>query len=161
MFLRIETIEPKKLIGKKIRMTFADNRTPQLWRSFMPFQKEIKNRVSSDLISMQVHDSKIELQNPDVEFEKWAAAEVTDFGHVPEGMETFELQGGLYAVFLHRGPASTGEKTFRYIIEEWLPKSDYVSDIRPHFEIIGIKYKNESIDSEEEIFIPVKLFTDS
>jgi AraC family transcriptional regulator len=110
---------------------------------------------------MQVHDSKIELQNPDVEFEKWAAAEVTDFGHVPEGMETFELQGGLYAVFLHRGPASTGEKTFRYIIEEWLPKSDYVSDIRPHFEIIGIKYKNESIDSEEEIFIPVKLFTDS
>jgi len=38
-----------------------------------------------------------------------------------------------------------------------LPNSDYELDNRPHFEILGKKYKNNSADSEEEIWIPVKL----
>jgi AraC family transcriptional regulator len=35
--------------------------------------------------------------------------------------------------------------------------SAYDLDNRPHFEILGEKYKNESPDSEEELWIPVKL----
>ena len=78
------------------------------------------------------------------------------FENIPAGMNPFLLKGGLYAVFVHRGPASSGEKTFRYIFGIWLPASEYVIDDRPHFEILGEKYKHDDPDSEEEIWIPVK-----
>ena len=71
-------------------------------------------------------------------------------------METFTLIGGLYVVFLYQGIASAGAKTFQYILGTWLPNSEYTLDNRPHFEILGEKYKNEDPSSEEEIWIPIK-----
>lgn len=107
---------------------------------------------------MQVYDdtSYFENFNPGTVFEKWAAAEVSDFEVIPTGMEKFILPGGLYAVFLHKGGAGTGDRTFQYIFGSWLPGSDYVFDHRPHFEILGEKYKNNDPDSEEEVWIPIK-----
>ncbi|MDQ3290164.1 MAG: GyrI-like domain-containing protein [Bacteroidota bacterium] len=94
---------------------------------------------------MQIYDSLLTQNsiNPHTEFEKWAVVEVSEVKGIPEGMETFLLPGGLYAVFIHKGPASTGEKTFRYIFENWFPSSNYLLDNRPHFEVLGEKYKNE------------------
>jgi AraC family transcriptional regulator len=71
-------------------------------------------------------------------------------------MEALVLKSGLYAVFLYHGPASEGSEFFKYIYREWLPGSEYQLDNRPHFEILGEKYKNEYPESEEEIWIPVK-----
>lgn len=157
MELRFEIIPEKKLIGKWIRMSLTENRTVELWRSFMPERKKISNIVSSDLLSMQVYDTDYNFHNfdPGKAFDKWAVMEVTDIETIPEGMEAFILTGGLYAVFMHKGPASSGEKTFRYIFETWLPRSGYKIDYRPHFEILGEKYKHEDPSSEEEIWIPV------
>jgi AraC family transcriptional regulator len=155
---RITISEEKKLIGKHLSMSFTDNRTVELWKSFIPCRKEIRNSLTSDLISMQVYDNLLYFRNFDQNaiFEKWAAVEVSDFNTIPAGMEPFTLPYGLYAVFLHKGGASTGTITFRYIFETWLPRSGYNLDIRPHFEILGEKYKNDSPDSEEEIWIPIK-----
>ena len=36
MQAEIKTIPQKKLIGKRLTMSFANNRTAELWRSFMP-----------------------------------------------------------------------------------------------------------------------------
>jgi AraC family transcriptional regulator len=154
----IKILPDKKLIGKRIKMSLADNKTTELWKSFMPRRREISNNVSTDLFSMQVYDRSFDFRNftPDTLFEKWAAIEVSDFRTVPNEMEPFELTGGLYAVFLHKGAASTGPKTFQYIFGTWLPNSAYLLDSRPHFEILGEKYKNEDPDSEEDIWIPVK-----
>jgi AraC family transcriptional regulator len=148
----------KKLIGKHLSMSFAEDRTIELWKSFMPRRKEIRNSLTSDLISMQVYYNSLYFRNFDQNaiFEKWAAVEVSDFNTIPAEMEPFTLPGGLYAVFLHKGDASTGPITFRFIFETWLPRSGYNLDIRPHFEILGEKYKNDSPDSEEEIWIPIK-----
>jgi AraC family transcriptional regulator len=155
---RIETLTEKKLIGKRLTMSLSDNKTRELWQSFMQRRKEIKNNIGTGLYSMQVFDpSYFKNFNPNTKFEKWATIEVTDFNTVPDVMETITLPSGLYAVFLHKGAASTGPKTFQYIFGTWLPGSDYVLDKRPHFEILGEKYKNEDPDSEEEIWIPVKL----
>jgi AraC family transcriptional regulator len=156
---RIEILTEKKLIGKRMPMSLADNKTFELWKSFMPRRKEIKNNLNTDLISMQVFDKTMNFNsfNPDAKFEKWAAIEVTDFNDVPFEMETFTLPRGLYAVFIHKGAASTGQKTFQYIFGTWLPNSEYIIDERPHFEILGEKYKNDDPDSEEEVWIPIKL----
>ena len=158
---RIETCLLKKLVGKRIRMSLRDNKTFELWKSFMPFRKEITNILTTDLISMQVYDNHYDFEkfNLDAEFEKWAAMEVSDFNTIPEGMESYVLTGGLYAVFIHKGAASTAPKTFKYIFGTWLPNSDYILDNRPHFEILGQKYIHEDPDSEEEVWIPVKLKT--
>jgi AraC family transcriptional regulator len=71
-------------------------------------------------------------------------------------MEPFTLKGGLYAVFLYKGAASAGSATFQYILGTWIPGSEYDLDDRPHFEILGEKYKNEDPSSEEELWIPIR-----
>ena len=123
----------------------------------MPGRKEIKNNLTSELFSMQVYDKSFDFSNfnQDVIFEKWAAIEVADFDTIPDEMESYSLVGGLYAVFIHKGASSKGPKTFQYIFGTWLPGSEYMLDNRPHFELLGEKFKNDNPDSEEEIWIPI------
>lgn len=152
----ITTSPERKLVGKKLTMSFANNKTGELWKSFMPRRHEIKNNLTAELISMQLysptHFSDFNLTN---EFDKSATVEVSDFDNVPHGMETFVLPDGLYAVFYHKG-LSSDNSIFQYIFGTWLPASDYVQDNRPHFEILGAKYKNNDPNSEEEIWIPIR-----
>jgi len=136
-------------------MSFAANRTRELWQSLMPRLKEITNRAGNDKFSMQIYEYPLNLSDAAQRFEKWAAVEVSDFDNVPEGLETFTLRGGLYAVFDYKG-SSTDTRIFLYIFTEWLPASEYVLDARPHFEVLGENYRNGDPESEEEIWIPVK-----
>lgn len=152
---RIETTAGKKLVGKRLTMSLANNRTGELWKSFVPRCKEITNNVTNDLISMTVYKPSyfVEFKTTN-EFEKWATVEVTDFEEIPADMETFMLTGGLYAVFEYKG-SSNDSSIFQYIFGTWLPNSKYTLDDRPHFEVFGNKYKNNDPTSEEEIWIPV------
>jgi AraC family transcriptional regulator len=156
---RIETLPEKKLVGKRLTMSLSNNKTFELWKSFMPERNLIKNSRSTDLLCIQVYDPSHDFKNfnPDTVFEKWAAQEVSDFTDVPETMVPYTLRGGLYAVFLHRGASATFYKTFQYIFGAWLPQSEYDLDTREHFELLGDKYKNDDPDSEEEIWVPIKL----
>ena len=154
---QIKTISPKNLIGQSITMTFAKNKTFELWRQFMPRRKEIINTVSSDLFSIQVFDESFSFKNfnPNASFQKWAAVEVSSLDFVPNEMETYSLAGGLYAVFNYKG-LSSDPQIFQYIYGTWIPNSKYELDQRPHFEVLGEKYKNNDPNSEEEIWIPIK-----
>jgi AraC family transcriptional regulator len=154
---RIETNKEIKVIGKKMLMSFSRNTTFELWNGFMPRRKEIQNAIGTDLYSIQIYSPLFfDNFNPNTQFEKWAAIEVTDFETIPHEMEALALPGGLYAVFLYHGAASQADQTFQYIFGTWIPNSGYSLDNRPHFEILGKKYKNEDPDSEEEIWIPIK-----
>ena len=153
---RIEIAEEKKLVGHHLKMSLSNNKTGQLWGQFAPRIKEIKNKISTDKISMQVYPPLYYQEfNPTTEFEKWATVEVSDFENMPNGMISFILKGGLYAVFDYKG-SSTDHSIFQYIFSTWLPNSQYVVDDRPHFEVLGSKYKNNDPDSEEEIWIPIR-----
>jgi AraC family transcriptional regulator len=136
MEARIEIATEKKLIGKHITMSFLENKTFELWSSFMPRRKEIFD--------------------PKQPFEKWAAVEVSDFNEIPAEMESLIIPPELYAVFVHKGDQSDAYKTYHSIFVEWLPNSEYTVDDRPHFAIMGDKYKKNDPDSEEEIWIPIK-----
>ena len=152
----IKTSKERKLVGMRLTMSFANNKTGELWRSFMPRRNEITNKLTNGLISLAVYKpGHFADFDPENEFERWAAVEVADFGKVPRGMETFVVPGGLYAVFDYKG-LSTDNSIFQYIFGTWLPASGYVSDDRPHFEVLGDKYKNNDPESEEEIWIPIK-----
>ena len=153
---RIEILEDKKLIGFRLKMSLTDNKTAKLWSSFVPKIKSIKNRLTADKISMQVYDSSYHKNfNPNNQFEKWATVEVVNFNDIPNEMEIFSLSGGEYAVFDYIG-LSNDSSIFQYIFMTWLPNSEYQLDNRPHFEVLGEKYKNNCPTSEEEIWIPIK-----
>jgi AraC family transcriptional regulator len=159
MQFRIESIPQKKLVGKHLSMTNVNNKVGELWKSFMPRRKEIKNVLSTDLFSVQVFPPDLDFKDltPQTTFERWAALEVADFIEVPQGMETYILQGGLYVVFLYKGSSADFQKPFQFIFSSWLPNSKYELDKREHFELLGEKYKNNDPDSEEELWIPIKL----
>lgn len=154
---RFVTIDEKKLVGKRMKMSLAENKTGELWQSFSPRRREITSNVSSNLISLSVykndHFKNFKMTN---EFEKWACVEVSSFENVPAGMEMLLLPGGLYAVFDYKG-LSTDKSIFQYIFGTWVPGSGYNLDNRPHFEVLGDKYRNNDPTSEEEIWIPVKV----
>tara|TARA_B110000977_G_scaffold49568_1_gene67350 strand:- start:240 stop:635 length:396 start_codon:yes stop_codon:yes gene_type:complete len=95
--------------------------------------------------------------SPQTEFTKCAMVEVSEFKNIPRGMETLTLVGGLYAVFIHKGRVQDFPKTMEYIFGQWLPNSDYEVDQRAHFEVLGAQYKPNSGESEEEVFIPIRL----
>lgn len=156
MEYRITELKTKKLVGKRMTMSFANNKTYELWNAFMLRRYEIQNKLGSELYSLQIYPPSFFANfNPETEFEKWATCEVNDFDNVPDKMETFSLKGGLYAVFRYKGNQSQAASAFRYIMGTWLQNSLYIIDDRPHFEILGEKYKNDDPDSEEEIWIPI------
>ena len=151
-------LKEKILIGSSCKMNFTDNKTSEVWQSFMPRLKEIKNKISANLFSIQLYNDDYNFKqfHPSAYFTKWAATEVLCIDDVPANMETLIIPQGLYAVFLHKG-SNADNSTFQYIFQTWLPNStQYLLDNRPHFEILGEKYKNNNSFSEEEIWIPIK-----
>ena len=155
----IKVLSEKKFVGKRLVMTMAENRTFELWKSFMSRRHEIRNKVSSELFSIQVYDHSLDFDDFDqyTLFEKWAAVEVSDMESIPDEMEAFSIEGGLYAVFEYKGNSNDFADTFMYIFKTWLPASGYELDQRAHFEILGEKYRNNDPESEEEVWIPVRM----
>lgn len=155
---QIVSLEETKLIGNKLSMSFARDRTAELWRSFTPRRKEIKNAANQDLFSVELYpDTNFFVKfGPEKEYEKWAAIEVSDFDVIPDGMEKLIIPHGLYAVFHYIGKPSEAQNTFRFIYGDWLPKSKYTMDDRPYFALMGEKYKGEDRESEEDFWIPIR-----
>ncbi len=154
---RTVIIEPKILLGMSQRMTLSDNQTKSLWKRFMPRRGEVLNRATNDYVSMQVYDPAAGAWFlPTTVFEKWAVVEVRSCDSIPEGMRRYDLAGGEYAVFEHKGPASDYPDSIRFIFGQWLPESDYELDQREQFEILPEEYDPVDAEAEEEIWIPIR-----
>lgn len=95
---RIETITPKTLVGLQIRMNLANNKTSELWRTFLQRKEEIHHRTNTDRYSIQVFDSPQHMNTftPLTEFDKWAAVEVNDATRMPQGMKSITIEAGQY-----------------------------------------------------------------
>jgi AraC family transcriptional regulator len=153
---KIETITEKKLVGNRLTMSLMNNRTSELWSNFISRRNEVQNSIGTMLYSLQVYEpGYFDAFDSNKEFEKWAAVEVLDFKVIPKEMEAFTLPKGLYAIFHYKG-SSNDKSIFQYIFGEWLPNSNYRVDNRPHFEMLGEKYKNADPNSEEDVYIPIR-----
>ena len=154
---RIEHLEEFRLVGHKIKMSFARNLTRSLWQGFMPGLREIA-AASKDLYSVEVFGDVRFFDHFDAskEFEKWAAVKVNDFEGIPDGMESLVIPSGAYAVFPYKGKPSEAQPTYEYIHAQWIPTSEYELDNRPHFAVMGEKYKGEDPESEEELWVPIR-----
>ena len=155
---KIVTLDNKKLVGHAIDMSLTDNKTFELFSGFMPNRKQIQNTTGDAIYEVMIYnDSHFKSFSPANTFTKWATLEVTNCDTIPEGLKTLDLEAGLYSVFQYKGLPQGFGNLMRHILTEWLPKSEYQLDSRPHFNILGENYKKGSPDSEEEVFIPIRL----
>lgn len=154
---RIEELKPTNLVGLNLSMSLVNNRTFELWSGVMPILKKLGYPPSANRFSLQLYPkSYFKGFDPSAEFVKWAAVEVDERIDSSGTLNPLTLEGGLYAVFLCKGSENVQE-FFQYIYSSWIPKSEYELDDRPHFEILGEKYKNNDPESEEEVWIPIRL----
>lgn len=151
---QIVQLDPKLLVGMHASMSLSEDATPQLWRNFMPRRGEIKHRLDRRHISMSIYGDSQPFQ-PDTTFQKWAAVAVGSIEQVPVGMDTYHLRGGLYAKFIHHGPAHKFPTTLHFILQEWLPQSPYSLGQGPHFEILPEGYNPMAEDAQEEVWLPL------
>jgi AraC family transcriptional regulator len=159
MFLRIETVPSKIFVGMSLEMSTAHDRSPELWRSFMPNRRKIANAISEDVYSLQqfrqLPDFSIAVS--DELYTNWALKEVSSIESIPDGMKSFRLGAGLYAVFLHKGTPAEFATTAKFIFQTWLPDSGYRVENRPFFQVLTPAYKPGDPSSEEEMYIPIAL----
>ncbi|WP_282042596.1 GyrI-like domain-containing protein [Winogradskyella flava] len=149
---KIITIKEKKLIGMKRQMLQHQyQKIPALWKQFMPRKEEIRNTINNEFIAVQEYS---DFGNFGAPFDIWACIEAYEISHIPNGFEILTIPESLYAVFLQKGMDASG--TYQRIMTEWLPNSGYAIDNRPHFQVMGAKYKNGSPDSEEDFYVPIR-----
>jgi AraC family transcriptional regulator len=155
---RFETLQPTLLVGMYKTMSIANNSTQDLWQSFMSHHKTISNRSDAILYSVEVYPSLAYFKNfnPQAEFQKWAAVAVQSVTTIPENMQSLELKGD-YVVFTYKGLASEVYKAYQFIYSEWLPASKYELCNRPHFSKMDSAYNPKDPNSQEDLWIPVKL----
>ncbi|MDB5252770.1 MAG: AraC family transcriptional regulator [Flaviaesturariibacter sp.] len=152
---RLVQLPEKRLVGTCLPMSLSENRTRELWRRFMPRRHEAGD--AGELFAVQVYDpGYFDRFDPTRVFDKWAAVQQREADVVPEGMDLLTIPAGTYAVFDYRG-SSSDTRIFDHIFRAWLPASGYRLDNRPHFELLGKKYRNNDTGSEEEIWIPVNV----
>ncbi len=148
-----------KLIGMHINHSLSNNKTIELWKKFMPRIKELSGLKNSWHYAIQQYDYEIRKENftPYTKFNIWAAVEVNSIENIPREMNSFVLPSGKYAKFMHKGDAKKFSETLNFIMNIWLPESQYELDSRVHFQIMKDKYLGENNpNSEEEIWIPIK-----
>ncbi|MGB5376853.1 GyrI-like domain-containing protein [Muriicola sp.] len=154
----IKILAETKLAGMHINMSFANNKTFELWRRFMTRKTSIPGIQGPELYSVEVYTSLDYFHqfDPNRTYEKWAAVKVKDITQIPEGIDTMVIPEGFYAVFTYNGLAKDAWKTYQYIYGVWIPNSRYNLDLRPHVAVMGEKYKKDDPSSEEELWIPVR-----
>lgn len=152
----IRTLSTKTLVGVSNRQSLHNIAMRELWARFMPACMVIHKGVRpAELFSITQYPSDyFSAFHPAKTFTKWAAMEWLS-EEIPEGMESVQIPEGTYAVIHYKG-SSANTSVFEFMFREWLPASGYELDDRPHFEILGERYKNNDPDSEEELWFPVR-----
>lgn len=157
---RIVEVAERKLVGMKTRTRLIDNQIPKLWQTFMPQRFAIKNSLLTGFFAVHERDAAVTFKNftPATEYTSWATIEVSSHEQIPEGMEARTLSGGLYAIFIHKGPAQNFKATMDFIYGQWLPNSLYEMDNRDQFEIMAEDYLGpQHPEAKEEVWVPIRL----
>ena len=124
---------------------------PQLWQDFSDRIAEIPHRANDLLFGAIGCDD-----GEGGRCRYLACVEVTSAAGVPEGMISRELTEGTYAVFTHKGPINTIDRTLSYVYGSWLPRSGHQLRDAPEIEIYGDKFDPVSPDSEMEYGLPIQ-----
>jgi len=138
------------VVGMKYHGKNENNEIPQLWGEFGPRMGEIK-QVANPHVAYGVCDNFDESSS---EFDYIAGFEVGSTAEIPEGMVSWDIPAGQYAVFTCTLP-TLGE-TYQYAYHSWLPQSGYQRAAGPEFELYDESFDLRDPRSEMDVYIPIK-----
>lgn len=108
-----------------------------LWNKFAARIQEVPHRLGEVSYGVLFSKPAAERRHPD-ELQYLAAVAVSKADEIPEGMRSFTVPAGTFAVFTHRGPMSEIGETVAQIYHEWLPQSQY-----QHAHIVDVERYDE------------------
>ncbi|GAB5520291.1 MAG: hypothetical protein RhofKO_25420 [Rhodothermales bacterium] len=153
--LRIVTLAPFHITGHSAPATLAQPVPPTFWRDFMVRRHEVERRTA-DTIALRVYaPHPAPVFAPTRPFTQWVGVEVEAAASVPDGMQAYRMEGGLYAAFIHYGPAQDFPATLHRVIAE-LQVQGYEPDERDYFERLPEGYNPMALDAQEEAWIPIQ-----
>jgi predicted transcriptional regulator YdeE len=88
-------------------------------------------------------------------FEDMCGVEVESFAQLPVSLGRMRIAEQQYAIFAHRGHASTIQETWNRIRNDWLPGSGYQSAHKPDFEVYDQQYEAVVGDGFIEIWLSI------
>jgi len=154
---KIVQLQPITIVGIKINTSLQANETSTLWRSFRSRLDELENTVDENLISAARYPEHYSATSYNIEFEKWAARQVSSIESVPPGMDSTVIQGGMFARFEHVGPVTTFHLLAKYIYGEWINEQPFELVDNYHFELFNEARSPMAKDAYEEVFIPIRI----
>lgn len=147
---KIVSRERFTVIGMKYRGKNESNEIPQLWQELGPRVEEIKNIVGPHV----AYGICANMDMASGEFDYIAGFEVSSAEKVPEGLVSFELPGGRYAIFTTTLP-KIGE-TFHNAYHTWLAETGHEPTGGPEFELYDEQFDPQDPDSTVDLYIPLK-----
>ncbi len=156
--IKIQEMEPKKLIGMSIETSVIDSQAIHVWKKFMPSQKDVPGKNPGIFYSIQDYpQGYLDKFDPEAPFTTWAAKEIEITKNIPNDFKLVDLKGGIYVTFLHKGTAGEIGNALAYMYGQWIPENGYLIDTqRKHFEVLSKNYAGPSNpNSQEVVWIPI------
>ena len=138
------------VVGMKYHGKNENNEIPQMWGQFGSRVPEIKHRVDPH-VAYGVCDNFDESSS---EFDYIAGFEVGSTAEIPEGMVSWDIPEGKYAVFTCTLP-TLGE-THQYAYHTWLPQSGYQRAAGPEFELYDESFDPKDPNSKMDVYVPIQ-----
>ena len=153
MNFTIKKIADTVLIGLPLQMNLAQNKTPELWRSFMQSCSKNSYTPLRPLVSLQIYQAAEDYKSSEAIFTKWAGFFASNSFEVPAFLQSVAISAGAYAVFDYNGGPAGAQAFFNEVFTISLPQAACKVDFRPHFEILHDNYRE---NLQEEIWIPIQ-----
>lgn len=156
---RVTWKESFKVVGQKIRFTPSpvtapsENEISLLWQRFNPRGSEIRH-FNGGSYGLCLFGPDMEPGKP---FDYMAAAGVSAFEGIPEGLFAESFPGGLYCVVQRRGKIDEIGKAFEYFHQTWIKSSEYEYGPGVEFEYYDERYRgNHDPESVMELWFPIR-----
>ena len=137
-------------VGVDTSVSNAPKDCPVVWGKFMSNYKKIENYVGG-MKNYGVSTTKnVNLCT----FRYVAAAEVSELGKIPVGMEKVEIPESKYLIFEHRGKLDKLGQTYGQIME-FIPTTGKKQNPKLWVEFYDHRYHGDKEESVFEIWIPI------
>lgn len=138
------------VVGVRYHGKNENNEIPQMWEAFGPRMHEVK-QVINPQVCYGISDNMDEDTH---EFDYIAGCEVASAADIPEGMVSWVVPAGTYAIFTTTLPR-VGQ-TFQHAYHTWMPQSGYQGTGGPDFELYDEQFDPRDPQSEFDLYIPIK-----
>jgi AraC family transcriptional regulator len=139
------------IAGLGERYTFETNQDiPLQWQRFRPYIGNIPGQIGRTTYGVCCNSDGAG------HFDYIAGVEVSGFTDLPRELSRIRIPEQRYAVFTHRGHASTMRSTVYTIWNKWLPASGYQVADAPDFERYGENFDAASGLGTVEIWLPIR-----